>query len=51
MLHDGLGGEGVHALHAVIVGPIGPGGHDPADVAEAMWRAAERRAEQQIVLR
>jgi NADP-dependent 3-hydroxy acid dehydrogenase YdfG len=51
MLHDRLGDEGIHALHAVIVGPIGDGGHDPADIAQAMWEAADRRADQRIVLR
>jgi NAD(P)-dependent dehydrogenase (short-subunit alcohol dehydrogenase family) len=51
MLHDRLGPEGIYALHAVIVGPIGDGGHDPDDIAQAMWEAAERRAEPQIVIR
>lgn len=51
MLHDRLADEGVYVLHAVIAGPIGPGGHDPADIAEAMWEAAGRRAEPQIVIR
>ena len=39
MLHDQLVGEGTFALHAVIVGPIGGDGHDPADIAQAMWDA------------
>jgi NADP-dependent 3-hydroxy acid dehydrogenase YdfG len=51
MLHDDLAGAGIYALHAVIAGPIGPGGHDPADIAQAMWEAAERRAEPRIVIR
>ncbi|MBI5106589.1 MAG: SDR family NAD(P)-dependent oxidoreductase [Solirubrobacterales bacterium] len=51
MLHDRLGAEGIYALHAVIVGPIGSGGHDPADVAAAIWDAAARRADAQIVIR
>jgi NADP-dependent 3-hydroxy acid dehydrogenase YdfG len=51
MLHDRLGESGIHALHAVIVGPIGPDGHDPAAIAQAMWEAAARRAEAQIVIR
>jgi len=51
MLHDALGPEGVYALHTVIVGPIGGDGHDPADIAEAMWEAAARRAGQQLVIR
>lgn len=50
MLHDRLAGAGIHALHAVIVGPIGDGGHDPADVAEAMWQAAQARTEARIVI-
>jgi short-subunit dehydrogenase len=51
MLHDQLGDHGIYALHAVIVGPIGAGGHDPADIAQAMWEAAERRVDPQIVIR
>jgi NADP-dependent 3-hydroxy acid dehydrogenase YdfG len=51
MLHDALGTEGIHAVHAVIAGPIGPHGHDPADIAAAIWAAAARRAEHQIVIR
>ena len=51
MLHERLGDEGIYALHTVIVGPIGPEGHDPDDIAEAMWAAAQRRAEAQIVIR
>jgi NADP-dependent 3-hydroxy acid dehydrogenase YdfG len=51
MLHDQLGPEGIYALHAVIVGPVGADGHDPADIAEAMWEAADRRADPQIVIR
>jgi NAD(P)-dependent dehydrogenase (short-subunit alcohol dehydrogenase family) len=35
MLHDQLADEGVYALHTVIVGPIGPDGHDPAAIAQA----------------
>lgn len=51
MLHDQLAGEGIHALHAVIVGPIGTEGHDPADIAQAMRDAARRRDDAQIVIR
>ena len=51
MLHDQLGDEGIYALHTVIVGPIGDGGHDPADIAQAMWDAASRRAEPRVVIR
>lgn len=51
MLYDQLAGEGVYALHAVIVGPIGEGGHDPADIAHAMWDAARQRTQAQIIIR
>ena len=51
MLHDQLAGEGIYALHAVIVGPIGGDGHDPANIAEAMWEAASSRIHAQIVIR
>jgi len=51
MLHDALREDGVRVLHTVIVGPIGDGGHDPTDVAEAMWAAARRGDEPQFVLR
>jgi NADP-dependent 3-hydroxy acid dehydrogenase YdfG len=51
MLHDQLAGEGIYALHTVIVGPIGGDGHDPDDIAQAMWEAAYRRAERQITIR
>jgi hypothetical protein len=34
MLHDQLAGEGIYALHAVIVGAIGDGGHDPTTIAQ-----------------
>lgn len=50
MLHDKLGPEGIYALHAVIVGPIGPDGHDPDDIAAAMWDAATARRESRIVI-
>lgn len=51
MLHDQLAEHGIYALHTVIVGPIGGDGHDPADIAQAMWDAADRRVEPQIVIR
>lgn len=51
MLHDQLADEGIYAVHTVIVGPIGDGGHDPAAIAQAMWDAAQRRADPQIVVR
>lgn len=51
MLHDQLADEGIYVLHAVIVGPIGGDGHDPADIAQVMWDAAHQRADPQIVVR
>jgi NADP-dependent 3-hydroxy acid dehydrogenase YdfG len=51
MLHDQLAEQGIYALHTVIVGPIGEDGHDPADIAQAMWDAADRRVDPQIVIR
>jgi hypothetical protein len=51
MLHDELGDEGDYALHTVIVGPIGVNRHDPAGIAQAMWEAAERRTDPQILIR
>jgi short-subunit dehydrogenase len=51
MLHDQLGDEGIYTLHTVIVGPIGPDGHDPDAIAQAMWEAANRRTEPQIAIR
>jgi short-subunit dehydrogenase len=51
MLHDQLAEEGIYAVHTVIVGPIGEDGHDPADIAQAMWDAADRRVDPQIVIR
>jgi short-subunit dehydrogenase len=50
MLHDALAPE-IYVAHVVIVGPIGPGGHDAGDIAQAMWEAAVQRAEAQIVIR
>jgi short-subunit dehydrogenase len=50
MLHDQLSGEGIYALHTVIVGPIGPEGHDPDDIAAAMWDASRSRELAQIVI-
>ena len=51
MLHDQLAEQGIYALHTVIVGPIGEDGHDPAGIAQAMWDAADRRVDPQIVIR
>jgi NADP-dependent 3-hydroxy acid dehydrogenase YdfG len=39
MLHDELAGSGVHVAHTAIGGRIAPGeAHEPADVAEVLWR-------------
>jgi NAD(P)-dependent dehydrogenase (short-subunit alcohol dehydrogenase family) len=44
MLHEALAPVGIHALHAVIVGPIGAdGGHDPDAIADVLWRAHVER--------
>jgi len=51
MLHDRLADEGIYALHTVIVGPIGRNGHDPDDIAQAIWDAAGGRVDAQIVIR
>ncbi|WP_205699471.1 SDR family oxidoreductase [Conexibacter sp. SYSU D00693] len=51
MLHDQLAPEGVHVLHTVIVGPIGEGGHAPADLAAAMWASAREGTDAQLVIR
>ena len=51
MLHEQLADEGVYVLHAVIVGPIGDGGHDPVDIAQVMWDAARQRARAQVAIR
>ncbi|MFL5830843.1 MAG: SDR family NAD(P)-dependent oxidoreductase [Solirubrobacteraceae bacterium] len=51
MLHDQLAPQGIYVLHTVIVGPIGGDGHDPADIAEAMWHAALERSDPQLAIR
>jgi len=39
MLHDELAGDGVHVAHTAVGGRIAPSGdHEPADVAEVLWR-------------
>src|SRR5215213_4197822 len=39
MLHDELADAGVHVAHTAIAGRIAPGGdHEPADIAEVLWR-------------
>jgi short-subunit dehydrogenase len=51
MLHDALAGDGVYALHTVIVGPIGgEEGHDPAVIAQRMWEHHGERAEPLTVI-
>jgi hypothetical protein len=46
MLHDELRDRGIHVAHTAIGGRIAPGGdHEPADVADLLWRHhAERNA-------
>jgi hypothetical protein len=51
MLHDALADDGIHVLHAVIVGSIGGDGRGPADIAQAIWDAACRRTDAQIAIR
>ncbi len=44
MLHDELASEGVHVAHTAVGGRIEPGGdHEPADVAEVLWRQHTER--------
>lgn len=44
MLHDELRDRGVHVAHTAIGGRIAPGGdHEPADVAELLWRHHAQR--------
>jgi NADP-dependent 3-hydroxy acid dehydrogenase YdfG len=39
MLHDELADAGVHVAHTAVGGRIAPGGdHEPADIAEVLWR-------------
>lgn len=39
MLHDEMRDRGVHVAHTAVGGRIGPGGdHEPADVADLLWR-------------
>jgi len=39
MLHDELADSGIHVAHTAIGGRIAPGeAHEPADVAEVLWR-------------
>ena len=50
MLHDALAPGGVHGQHAVIVGPIGPDGHDTDAIAQALWRGHVERAQALTVI-
>ena len=50
MLHEALAADGVHVQHAVIVGPIGPAGHDPDAIAQAIWRGHVERSEALTVI-
>ncbi|TDV56206.1 SDR family NAD(P)-dependent oxidoreductase [Actinophytocola oryzae] len=52
MLHDALAPEGVHAAQVTVVGPIGPGArHEPAEVADELWRLHTERDQPLVVLR
>jgi NADP-dependent 3-hydroxy acid dehydrogenase YdfG len=51
MLHDELGERGVHVGHTAIGGQIAPGAdHEPADVADVLWRHHTERSDFQIRL-
>ena len=51
MLHDELRDKGVHVAHTAIGGRIAPGeDHEPADVAEVLWRHHVDRVEFQTRL-
>jgi NADP-dependent 3-hydroxy acid dehydrogenase YdfG len=51
MLHESLAGEGIHVAHTAIVEPLGPGRqHEPAHVAELLWRQHAERGDFQTVL-
>lgn len=51
LLHDSLAGAGIHVAHTAIVGGLGHNlTHDPADIAELLWRQhVERRGFQHVV--
>jgi short-subunit dehydrogenase len=39
MLHEEVAGDGVHVAHTAIAGRIGEGqDHEPADIADVLWR-------------
>ena len=51
MLHDEVSDRGVHVAHAAIGGSIAAGGdHEPADVAEVLWRHHTERSQFQVRL-
>ena len=51
LLHDSLAGAGIHVAHTAIVGGLGRNlTHDPADIAELLWRQhVERHGFQHVV--
>jgi NADP-dependent 3-hydroxy acid dehydrogenase YdfG len=51
MLHDELRDRGIHVAHTAIGGRIAPGSdHEPADVAEILWRHHTERGDFQVRL-
>ena len=51
MLHDELRDRGIHVAHTAIGGSIAAGGdHEPADVAEVLWRHHTERSDFQVRL-
>jgi NADP-dependent 3-hydroxy acid dehydrogenase YdfG len=51
MLHDELRDRGIHVAHTAIGGRIAPGAdHEPADVADVLWRHHTERADFQVRL-
>jgi len=51
MLHDELRDRGIHVGHTAIGGRIAPGGdHEPADIAEVLWRHHTERTSFQVKL-
>ena len=51
MLHDELRDRGIHVGHTAIGGRIAPGAdHEPADIAEVLWRHHTERTDFQVRL-
>jgi hypothetical protein len=51
MLHDELRDRGIHVAHTAIGGSIAPDGdHQPADVADVLWRHHAERGDFQVRL-